>query len=397
MFRKVAIIAFALLVSVALHAQQPPVAADSLSTGPHMRISLITCGPGNEEIYEVFGHTAIRIIDSTQHTDLVYNYGTFAYGPDFEMKFMKGKLLYYLDIDRYDNFVMEYVKAKRKVEEQVLLLNDEQKVHVYNFLEWNAEPANKYYKYDFFFDNCATRIRDIFPKPDVFGTAFQYGRALPQDQRLSFRDIINIYFAGDHWTRTGVNILLGSRIDRVMTNDDIMFLPDYLRDGIAGATVNGQKIAAPASIILAGTPLPKPGINGPLLMTCVVAILTILGLSIKRLRVLGRVMGALLFLVTGLLGILILVMWFGTDHQGCGNNFNILWCLPTNLILAFFRPKGASRYSLVAIVLILASFVLHLLKIQCIIPEFYPLFAALLFLYGTIYKNSTTKAIVANA
>jgi len=282
-----------------------------------------------------------------------------------------------------------YPSIERQVEEQVLLLDEQQKEHINSFLEWNAEPKNKYYKYDFFFDNCATRIRNIFPSPDVFGTTFTFGQVIPERSQLTFRDIINLYFYRDHWTRMGVNLLLGSRIDKVMSNTDIMFLPDYLRDGIAGATVNGQKIAGEKLLILPGSAPQPAGINEPFILTAVIAILTILGLSTKRLRLLGRIMTSSLMLVTGLLGCLIFVMWFGTDHQGCSNNFNILWCLPTNIVLAFSSPKGKGKYALIAIVLLLLSILLHILKVQGLtLLELGPLFLALLFIYGTIYKRS---------
>jgi len=394
MFKRISVFILAYLTAITIYAQQDSAGAanpDHHLAGSHIRISLLTCGPGDEEIYEVFGHTALRVIDSMAYTDLAYNYGTFEYGPNFEMQFMRGKLLYCVAIQRYNDFLEEYVEANRKVEEQVLLLNDQQKEHVYSFLKWNAEPENKYYKYDFFFDNCATRIRNIFPSPDVFGTSFQFGRAIPAESRITFRDIINRYFYQDHWTRTGVNILLGSRIDKVMSNTDIMFLPDYLRDGIAGATVNGKKIAGDTLLVLPGS-VPQPaGVNQPLILTVLVALLTILGLSVKRLQLLGRIMSSLLMLVTGLLGCLIFIMWFGTDHQGCGNNFNILWCLPTNIVLAFFRPKGKGKYALIAMLLLFVSFALHIFKVQGLIFEFVPLFLALFFVYGTMYKKSLIK------
>ena len=361
----------------------------------HMRISLVTCGPGDEEVWEVFGHTAVRVVDSVNHTDLVYNYGTFDYGPNFRTQFMRGKLLYSLSVYPFNEFLQEYIQAKRSVQDQVLLLNGQQKKSIYSFLEWNALPENKYYKYDFFFDNCATRIRDIFPRSDVFGAAFKYANVLPSGKALSFRDIINAYFYRDHWTRLGINILLGSRIDRVMTNADIMFLPDYLRDGVAGASANGRKVSTPPRLILEGHVSAAAGINWALMLTLSLALLTILGLSVKKLRVLGKVMSALLMLVTGLLGILILVMWFGTDHQGCGNNMNILWCLPLNIILAFGNPKGKGKYAVIAVMLIFVSLVLHLLRVQGLILEMMPLLLALLFVYGHMYRQSKVKPVIA--
>ncbi len=372
------------------------IAANAQTDSSHLRISLITCGPGDQEVWEVFGHTAIRVVDTTNHTDLVYGYGTFDFGPNFEIQFMRGKLLYSLSVSEFDGFLTEYVITKRSVEEQELLLDGKQKAALYAFLNWNAEPAHKYYKYDFFFDNCATRIRDVFPKS--FGAGFVFGRSIPVDSKVTFRDIINRYFYRDHWTRLGVNILLGSRIDKVMSNTDIMFLPDYLRDGVGSATLNGNKIAKPPKLMLpGGTALPA-GFNAPLALTIVISLLTILGLSIPKLRLLGRIMKWLVLFVTGLLGCIILLMWFGTDHQGCSNNFNILWCLPTNIVVAFLKPKGKGRYAIFAMILLFVSLLLYILKVQGLtILELSPLFLALLFIYGMIYRNSKTKPATQNA
>ncbi len=361
-----------------------------------LRISLVTCGPGDEAVWEVFGHTAIRVVDSSNHLDLVYNYGTFDYGPGFELQFMRGKLLYSLSVYDFSGFLPEYAIAKRSLEEQVLIMNGKQKREMYALLNKNAEPANKYYKYDFFFDNCATRIRDVFPR--TFGDGFVYGLSIPVTSKETFRDVINRYFHKDHWTRLGVNILLGSKIDRVMTNSDIMFLPDYLRDGVAGATVGGQKIAMPAKVMLPSGQVTVEGMNQPLILTCLIALLTILGLTQKKFHRLGSVMTFLLLFVSGLLGCLILVMWLATDHQGCSNNYNLLWCLPLNIFIAFFNPKGKGRYALVAIVLMFVSLFLYITKVQGLtLPELSPLFVALLFVYGMIYKKSLIAKASAHA
>src|SRR5690606_31100102 len=110
------------------------------------------------------------------------------------------------------------------------------------FLQWNASENNKYYKYDFFYDNCATRVRDVFPK--TFGKFFQFGQTIPPDSKLTFREIMNVYFYRNHFERLAINILLGSRIDKVMTNEEIMFLPEHLKTGIGNATVRDQKVAS---------------------------------------------------------------------------------------------------------------------------------------------------------
>lgn len=352
-----------------------------------MRISLLTCGTG-EEIWESFGHTGVRIIDSTKHMDIVYNYGTFdGYDKDFEIKFMRGRLLYYVSIQTYPEFMEEYVQARRRVEEQVLLIGPKEKHQVDSFLKWNAEPANRYYKYDFYYDNCATRIRDIFP--DMLGKDFKFGSGLTSGKQISFRNITDQYLCRRHWERFGIDILLGSKVDKIMTDKDVMFLPDFLRDGLAGATVNGNKVASATLEILPPSPPQPLETNQPFILSCILALLTILGLSVPKLRILGKIMSFLLLFITGLLGWFILVMWLGTDHKACGDNFNILWALPTNLILAFAIKKGKTRYALVAILLLVLSLFLHLFKVQELpLLQLGPILLALLYVYGSIYRSS---------
>ena len=358
-------------------------------SGSHLRVSLLTCGVG-DEIWETFGHTGVRIQDSSKGTDLVYSYGTFdGYAENFELKFMRGKLLYYITADDFNAFMQEYIQAKRKVEEQVILLPSAEKEEIYNYLKNNALPENRYYKYDFFFDNCATRIRDIFPRS--LGAGFKFGETMPAGSHITFRNIINQYLARQQWERFGINLLLGSRIDKVMSNSDIMFLPDYLRTGIGNATVDGRKVATDPVQLLPDGVKPPGNLNEPLILTLAIALFTILGLTVRRLKVLGKIMTFLLLFVTGLLGCLMFFMWVGTDHQGCQNNFNILWALPTNLVLAFTR-KNKSRYALIAIILLVISLLLHLLQIQELpLLELMPLLVSLLFVYGTIFKRTAPK------
>jgi len=344
-----------------------------------------------DEIWEMFGHTGVRVVDSIKHRDIVYNYGTFdGFEKDFELKFMRGKLLYYVSVDPYDAFMSEYVQSKRIVEEQVLMITDEQKETIFRFLDSNALPANRAYKYDFYYDNCATRIRDIFPK--VLGTQFHFGRSWPAD-KLTFRNITDKYLYRVPFTSFGINLLLGSKVDKVMSNKDVMFLPDFLRDGLAGSSLSGHKVPGETQQVLSGSPVEPEPANYPLLLTVLLALLTLAGLIFNKLRVLGSVMTFFMLFSTGLLGCLMLFMWFGTDHQACGDNFNILWALPTNIVLAFKRrPNG--RYAIMAILLLLTALVIHILKVQELpILQIGPILLALLYIYGTIYKRSIGKIV----
>lgn len=379
MFRRLLIAVF-LFIPFLSFAQ--PGGADS----SHLRISLLTVGTG-DEIYAAFGHTGIRITDSVSGKDEVYNYGTFdGFDKDFEMKFARGKLLYYISSESFANFMNTYVHEERSVQEQQLFLNGRQKEELRAFLINNERPENRYYKYDFLYDNCATRIRDVFPK--TFGAGFQFGRTMPAGSKLTFRHIINHYLAAQHWERLGINLCLGSRIDKVMGNEDVMFLPDYLRDGIGNGTVNGQKIATAPVTILRMPPMPPAGPDIPMWVMIGVGALTILGLSVPQLRPLGKFLSNLLLIFTGLLGCFLLFMWLGTDHQGCRNNLNLLWALPTNLMLPFLGRRGKDKYAVLAILLLLLSLLLHVLGIQELaLTELWPLLLALLYIYGMIYRR----------
>ena len=376
MFRN--ILTTILLIFCAYGAQAQP---DS----SRLRISLLTCGPG-EEIWAQFGHTAIRVTDSVAGTDIVYNYGTFAFGEGFEIQFMRGKLLYYVSYYAYELFKEEYARDGRRLEEQVLLIKPEEEVAISNFLKENAKEENKYYKYDFFFDNCATRIRDAFPM--ALGKEFNYGSTVPDDSKLTFRQIMDVYFYRVHFERLGCNLLLGSKIDKVMTDSEIMFLPDYLRNGMEGAKVAGQPVAAPIDVILEGPGHVPAGPNWPFIILTIAALLTIAGLMLPKLKWLGNAMSFLFLLVTGLLGTLMLVMWLWTDHQGCDDNFNILWALPTNLLIAFLPKRNKGKYAAVAIALIFVSLLLHILRVQQLpLLELSPLLFVMLFIYGSIIKR----------
>ncbi len=351
-----------------------------------LRISLLTCGVG-EEIWEVFGHTAIRIVDSNKGTDQVYNYGMFnGFEEGFELQFMRGKLLYYVAAYPYANFIPEYVQRERRVTEQLLLMNASQKKAFQYFLEQNLLEENKYYKYDFFYDNCATRIRDAFPQ--TFGSDFKFGQTIAATNRITFRQIINQYLYAAHVERFGINIILGSPIDKVMNNTDIMFLPDFLRDGIAGATVAGKPIAEPSNVILAGNGLSKAGINWILIATWILALLTICGLFVKKLEKLGLFMSRFLLFLSGFIGCFLIIMWLGTDHQACANNSNIIWALPTNILLAFQSFKKKQKYAVIGMATIIIVLLFHLLKIQELpLIELSPVLLALLLIYGMIYRQ----------
>lgn len=313
-----------------------------------LRVSLLTCAPG-EELYATFGHTALRVQDATSGTDEVYNYGTFEFSPDFDIQFIRGKLLYSLSVEDFKDFLYTYQFESRSVQEQVLQLSCSEKAALQQSLQRNALPQNRSYRYDFLFDNCTTRAGDMVARNT--GSPVHFENILPAHPP-SFRDLIHEYLdAGhEHWSKLGIDILLGAPLDRKVSNREAMFLPDYLLKGFDHASVNGHRLAsAPQTILQLPSPLAGDSIITPALVFSLVLVI-IIALSLVRNKVARTavmVFDFLFFFILGLAGLLLLFMWLGTDHQVCRNNYNLLWAFPLNVVMAFFvhgKKAWATRY-----------------------------------------------------
>ena len=338
---------------------QPTSGASALSTAAkdslqpaqadRLIVSLLTCAPG-ADLYSSFGHTAIRIQAPALGTDFVFNYGTFQFDqPNFYLKFIRGKLDFMLSVSSFEDFMYEYQMTQRSVTEQVLHLSDKQKNEILDFLKDNYLPANRYYKYDFLYDNCATRIRDILLS--------RIKNVVVQGQitatHTSFRDLIYHYLdrGGQPWSKLGIDILLGSRIDIEVDNNTAMFLPDYLSAGLDSALINGQPyVESEQKIIDLPSAISASGKYQPLILISVICALLLGVYYLLRKNLRGQlILDSLLLYITGLLGALLLFMWLGTDHQACKQNYNLLWAMPLNLLAGFFiwkKRAWVSKYFL---------------------------------------------------
>jgi hypothetical protein len=304
-----------------------------------MSISLLTCTPGRE-LYSTFGHSALRVTDSVAKTSIIYNYGTFDFNdPDFYKKFIRGKLLYFVSVEEFSNFVYGYNEEKRGITEQVLDLSCKEKKKLVEALQENAKEENRYYKYDFVYDNCTTRLRDIVFK--MINRSVTAKNILPQ-KGITFRNLIHGYLdkSYQYWSKLGIDILLGKPLDKKISNNEAMFLPDYLMKAFDSTIIDGKPFVLGKKVIL------NPAIEfknkswlSPFavfgILFLVVAALTFSSKAEKILIIFDRI----LFFLCGALGFLILFMWFGTDHQTCRNNFNLVWAFPIHLIVSFFITK----------------------------------------------------------
>ncbi|WP_235893501.1 Lnb N-terminal periplasmic domain-containing protein [Litoribacter populi] len=302
------------------------------------QISLLTCDPG-EELYSSFGHSALRVLDMETGKDLVFNWGTFDFDdPNFYIKFAQGRLDYFLSLSTFEQFLYHYRYFERGVREQVLDLSPEQVERTVALLNENAKPENVYYRYDFFYDNCSTRIRDIMEA--VLGRNLDWNDPVSYEPK-TFRDLIFEYVYRLPWADFGIDLALGSVIDQEASERERQFLPDYMEAAFARAVIVGdgptRLLAEPARVVL-DYPLvdQENEVLNPHMLFWLLAIgfivLTFIGYIRKRLFV-GADMA--LFGILGLIGLVITFLWFFTEHTTTVYNWNILWGFPVHLVLLY--------------------------------------------------------------
>lgn len=320
-------------------------------------ISVVTCGPYQKAIYLAFGHSAFRVHDPASAIDYIFNYGVFDFDkPNFALNFARGYNYYMLGVHDYRLFRDNYIEDNRYVHEQILDLTAEQKQKVFDFLLWNARPENREYAYDYFYDNCATRIRDVIQSSLGNDVVFDGSYVTT---KYSIRQLTDLYLGQQPWGDLGIDICLGLPMDKIATPYEYMFLPDYIESGFDHAIVKKDSISAPLvrekKIIYETHPQAgERSLPHPLYVFGALAVIAVgLGIWDLKRRKLSIWFDAALFGVTGLIGVLLFLLWFFTDHKAAANNLNILWALPTHLAaLAMFgkKPGWLKGYFLAVVV-----------------------------------------------
>jgi hypothetical protein len=331
------------------------------------KISILTCSPGLE-LYSLFGHSAIRVQDSDQKMDIVFNYGIFDFNtPNFYPKFIRGKLKYNLGINNFEAFKASYKRNKQSVIEQELNLSSESKLKLLRALEENYRPENRYYTYDFLFKNCSTMIRDIIQK-EIIGQ-FEYKDSDITSEQ-SYRDLLSLYMTETPWIYTGIHLTLGLSCDTKASNYQRMFLPDMLKNGFDQAVItqNSQttKLVSKENIILSkrANQTPTPWYKHPLFIFGMIALIGLL-LTLSSIKNKKRfvLLDVIVFGSTALFGLVIIFLWGFTDHLAMRPNYNILWALPIHLPLITIlfkknRPtwvKSYFKYHSIFILLLIAT------------------------------------------
>ncbi len=368
---------------------------DSFPFSEHAEFSLLTNTPG-EELYTIFGHSAIRFSDTTKGIERVYNYGTFDFStPNFYLKFIKGKLNYFLSVNNFQGYLSGTYPVQT-VYEQKFRLSGEQKLELLKFLETNYIPENRFYLYDFFFDNCATRIRDALVT--TYGEDISFDLFSSGDEK-TFRELLDAYIKKYPWLDFGIDLVLAMPTDKVATPSQYMFLPDYLMEAFAMATLEDEKGEMKA--LVKETQVVKEGkqtghgysyfLTPVFLFWVLFGFIAIIFVLELRSRTIYHWFDRFFLFVTGLLGIVLLLLWFGTDHAVMKNNLNIIWALPLHAIMAFLLNKKGKFQDFIKIYFLATSILLILFFIFLpVIPQVfhaavYPLALILLFRSSRIF------------
>ena len=296
-------------------------------------ISLITCGPGDES-YSLYGHTAIRINDKHDMRDIVANYGLFSFQQkNFVLRFIFGLTDYMMGITSFPDFIHEYQMEGRWVKEQLLDLTPSEKEALVLAIIENSMPENAEYRYNFFYDNCTTRARDMIVN-HIKGKV-----NYPKSQRgdITYRDMIHAFTKNDPWTRFGNDLLLGVKADAKTDQMQQQFLPIHLFDDFSDAKIvdeqgQSRKLVMKERQLLSENMVAKPFPITP--MACMIA-LTILVCLLTAIEWFKKVdfwiFDACMFLVLGLAGLILTAMIF-SQHPTVSLNFQILLINPIGLV-----------------------------------------------------------------
>lgn len=356
-------------------------------------ISVLTCAPG-DELYSKFGHSAFRIQDFNNHYDVVYNYGVFDFKkPNFYTNFAKGKLYYKLDKAPYDYFYQQYQYENRAIEKQVLNLTSKQRKKLISFLENNAKPENATYQYDFFYNNCATKVRTVLDEVFPNDIVIKNNHIITS---YTMRDLINNNIPHNTWANVGINIALGSVIDIKATTDEYQFLPKYIFEALNNATINNNSLVKEFTTVLevdsSRISKQKNSFLSPYSILSLIAII-ILWITFNDYKkgARNKILDFTLLLITGIVGLFSLLLWFATNHTTTANNLNILWAFAPNLIIAFItlnknKKKWINTYFRLLTLLLFSLAVVWIFKIEAFAYAMLPIFIALMIRYVYLSK-----------
>ena len=349
-------------------------------------LSLITCSPG-PQIYALFGHTAIRLVDPARGLDIVFNYGMFNFNkPNFYLKFIQGATDYELGAYETKYFLPEYRERNSSVTEQMLNLTTAEKQQLADALFVNYQPENREYRYNFVYDNCSTRPRDKILSVIKDKVVYDY-----VSEPQTFRNWVGTYTGENTWAKFGIDMLLGREADELSTRWSSMFLPEVLcrefgavkiiaHDGTTRSLVNAEKIIVSRQDSIVKTNY----LQLPITVTLTVLLLGVLLIFYeKRRKKYYKIIDSVLLIVSGLAGVIIFYLMFFSVHPLVHSNFNLLWCNPLNVLVGLFLWNRKLRsvinyFQLANVLLFFGALLVFVLSVQALNVAFIPLIVLLL-------------------
>lgn len=360
--------------------------ANSIKFSNQAKISILTCSPTVDEVYALYGHTGIRVKDDSLAMDVVFDYGLFDFSSNnFIFRFIKGETDYMLGTRTFDHFMFEYYARGVGVEEQVLKFTPEQINEVGNFLFTNALPQNRVYRYNFLTENCSTKPRDIVE--NAFDQTIEY---IPDGTEQTYRDLINESLILNQWVRFGINLIIGAKADKPITQHQKAFLPRYLHRDLDNASYTDPTTKETILILSSSTSLTNPEgkakelidamenhtykINYPLYIGWILLLLTLVitvTCEVRGYKWLGYIFDYIVFIVSFILGCIVFYLMFFSLHPCVSYNLNLMWLNPLPILfLIFFLFKSTRNYAIyyhfINFVLIFLFIILQLFKIQIV-------------------------------
>ena len=312
-----------------------PILSPRLKAQPQQRFvlsdnaqfSLITILPG-DAIYSMYGHSAVRVVDPIQDIDWSFNYGTFHFDQSFLPRFLYGKLDYFLSVQDYQRALAAYRDVEsRPVIEQVLHLTAVQRNSLFSLITRNAQNENRYYRYDFLYDNCSTRIRDVFE--ETLGPQVEF--APEPDPHLSFRQLLDLYHGSHPFLDLGIDLVLGLPTDRMATARETVFLPLFLMTAFDHAVIEIDDTFVPlvartdTVAWIEGRDIPKAGVPWTLLLSWLLlgSGIWVTYINVRKGKPASRLFDVPLYFLAGLAGLLIVFLWFFSLHTVTALNINL--------------------------------------------------------------------------
>jgi hypothetical protein len=345
------------------------------------RASVITCETGNES-YSLFGHTAIRITDSENNLDVVYNYGAFDFRtPNFVAKFAKGDLQYFAVANTFSDFMSQYTYEQRSVFEQELMIPLAYKQKLFDNLTAVLASSESYYTYKFIDKNCTSMVVDILNKTlgaQIISKDF--------DTDKTYRTILFPYFDNFFYEKLGTSIIFGTKVDQYSNH---IFLPFELHKGLQQTKFKNQPLCTESKTLLEfKKQVPNSWWNNVYSYLLFLALILIVN---------KKYIDTFYLLVMGLLGIFFATVGFYSFHQELANNYNVLLFNPILLVLLYFIFKNNKKWIInIAVfnLVLIGVYLLVMINKAHLLIVFPLMLTSTFILAKLIYQNSKRIPVV---